>query len=117
MVEQLLLVEAAALKQRGAVHRFKSAAASIFRRCRVCVCIHVCSQACRHACMRVFVMKCKVDKNTYGVYGICGGRSKSDEFPTPHLPRDADTPAVRFPLRIGLGILEGNRRAVSACAL
>ena len=60
MVEQLLLVEAAALKQRGTVHRLKTAAASIFRRCLFCVCISVCSgarvYACVHACMRVFVM-------------------------------------------------------------
>jgi len=51
---------------------------------------------------------------------MCGvwhvwGRARSEELPTQDLPREADTPEVRFCLRVSPGILEGNRRTVSAC--
>ena len=50
---------------------------------------------------------------------MCGvwhvwGRARSEELPTQDLPREADTPEVRFCLRVSPGILEGNRRTVSA---
>ena len=88
MVEQLLLVEAEALKQRGTVHRLKTAAASIFRRCLFCVCMYlcvlwcsrVCVRACVHACV-CDVIKVNADGSTCVAYGMCGAERGAKSSP------------------------------------